>query len=86
MKKTTLGLVVGNRGFFPDHLVEEGRKEILKTLEAEGIEAIALTPEDTSLGSVETLDDAVKCAELFKENGEKIQGIETLVCNPELWN
>ncbi len=73
--KLTLGVIMGNRGFFPDHLVEEGRKEILKVLKAEGIEAIALTPEDTSLGSVETLDDAVKCAELFKRNREKIQGI-----------
>ena len=73
--KLTLGVIMGNRGFFPDHLVAEGRKEVLKTLEAEGIEAIALTPEDTGLGSVETLDDAVKCAELFKRNREKIQGI-----------
>ena len=73
--KVTLGVIMGNRDFFPDHLVEEGRKEILKVLGEEGIEAIALTPEDTSLGSVETLEDAVKCAELFKENREKIQGI-----------
>ena len=38
--KTTLGLVVGNRGFFPDHLVESGRKQVLEVLEkAEDIEA-----------------------------------------------
>ena len=73
--KVTLGVIMGNRGFFPDHLVEEGRKEVLKVLEEEGIEAIALSPEDTSLGSVESLEDAVKCAELFKKNREKIQGI-----------
>ena len=26
--KTTLGVLVGNRGFFPAHLCESGRKEI----------------------------------------------------------
>lgn len=74
-KKVTLGVIMGNRGFFPDHLVAEGRKEILKVLEAENIETVALTPEDTNLGGVETLEDAVKCAELFKRNRESIQGI-----------
>lgn len=73
--KVTLGVIMGNRGFFPNHLVEEGRKEILKLLADEGIDAVALTPEDTNLGSVETLEEAVKCAELFKKNREKIQGV-----------
>jgi len=73
--KVTLGVIMGNRGFFPDHLVEEGRKEILKVLAEEGVDVVTLTPEDTSLGSVETLEEAVKCSELFKKNREKIQGV-----------
>jgi len=73
--KITLGVIIGNRGFFPDHLADDGRKEVLKVLEEEGIEAVALTPEDTKFGTVETLEDAVKCAELFKKNREKIQGV-----------
>lgn len=73
--KITLGVIIGNRGFFPDHLADKGRKEVLKVLEEEGIEAVALTPEDTKFGTVETLEDAVKCAELFKSNREKIQGV-----------
>jgi len=73
--KITLGVIMGNRGFFPDHLVEKGREEVLKVLKEEGIKAITLTPEDTKLGSVETLEDAVKCAELFKRNREEIQGV-----------
>ena len=28
----TLGLIVGNRGFFPSELCEEGRKRVLKVL------------------------------------------------------
>ncbi len=75
MGKTTLGVIVGNRGFFPDHLCEEGRAEVLRVLEEEGIEAIALGPEDTPFGSVETLEDAKRCAALFKEHREKIDGI-----------
>lgn len=27
--KTTLGVIFGNRDFFPDHLVSEARKDIL---------------------------------------------------------
>ncbi len=73
--KVTLGVIIGNRGFFPDHLADEGRKEILKVLADDGIDAIALSTEDTKFGTVETLDDAIKCAELFKRNREKIQGI-----------
>ncbi len=34
---TTLGVIVGNRGFFPDHLCESGRAEVLRVLEEEGI-------------------------------------------------
>jgi len=72
---TTLGVLVGNRGFFPAELCEQGRKTILAVLKEEGFEAVALTPKDTKYGSVETLSDSKKCAELWKANREKIDGI-----------
>ncbi len=75
MSKTTLGVIVANRGFFPDHLCETGRAEVLRVLEKEGIGAVFLGIEDTPFGSVETLEDAKKCAALFKEHGQKIDGI-----------
>lgn len=75
MKKMAFGLIVGNRNFFPDSLVAEGREKILKILESLGYEAVVLTPSDTKLGAVETWNDAKKCAKLFKENAEKIDGI-----------
>ena len=31
-KKMTMGLIVGNRGFFPDHLAKSGREEMLRVL------------------------------------------------------
>jgi L-fucose isomerase-like protein len=75
MGKTTLGVIIGNRGFFPDHLCESGREEILRVLAEEGIGAVVLSPEDTSFGSVETLEDAEKCAALFKQRREEIDGV-----------
>jgi L-fucose isomerase-like protein len=72
---TTLGLIVGNRGFFPSHLCDSGRKEILKTLEKCGIKVVALPINATKYGAVESMDDALKCAELFKANADKIDGI-----------
>jgi L-fucose isomerase-like protein len=70
-----LGLIVGNRGFFPDHLCESGRRTILGLLKEEGIEVVALTPEETKFGSVESLTDAQKCAELFKAHRGEIGGV-----------
>ena len=75
MDKPTLGLIVGNRGFFPDHLCKTGRETILKVLEQEGIRAIALTPEDTRFGSIESVTDAEKCAALFKAHQGEIAGV-----------
>lgn len=71
----TLGVIVGNRGFFPDHLCDSGRKKILATLKKLGIEAVILPPDATKFGSVESMADAQKCAELFRQNAGKIDGI-----------
>lgn len=71
----TLGIIVGNRGFFPSHLCDTGRKQILKTLEKAGINAVALDTNATKYGAVESFSDAQKCADLFKENAAKIDGI-----------
>ena len=35
-KQMTFGVIVGNRGFFPDQLAKTGREEILRVLEADG--------------------------------------------------
>jgi L-fucose isomerase-like protein len=73
--KTTLGVIIGNRGFFPDHLCETGREEVLRVLEQAGITPVVLGPDDTPFGSVETLQDAEKCADLFKAHREEMEGI-----------
>jgi len=75
LKSPTLGVIVGNRSFFPDHLCRSGRETILKVLEEEGIKSIALSPDDTPFGSVESLADTQKCADLFKQNRDEIDGV-----------
>ena len=73
--KTTLGLIVGNRGFFPSHLCEAGRAEVMRVLSEEGIDVVALGPEDTPYGSVESLNEAHRCADLFKAHRDEIDGV-----------
>lgn len=71
----TFGVIVGNRGFFPDELARAGREEILESLKQAGHSAVCLTPEDTKFGSVETYEDSQKCACLFREHAADITGI-----------
>jgi L-fucose isomerase-like protein len=73
--KTTIGVIIGNRGFFPAHLCESGRKAILRVLEEEGIKAIALPIDATRFGAVESYADAQKCASLFRSQRDEIDGI-----------
>ncbi len=75
MGQPVLGVIVGNRGFFPAHLADSGRKTILKVLEEEGIRAICLAPEDTQFGSIVSHADAQRCADLFKAHREEIIGV-----------
>ena len=71
----TMGVIVGNRGFFPDHLAKEGREEIIKALTAAGIEPLVLSPEDSKFGAVETRVESRKCADLFRANRDRIDGV-----------
>jgi L-fucose isomerase-like protein len=73
--KTTLGVIVGNRGFFPDRLCDSGRKDILQILGKLSIGAIILPSTATKFGSVESLADARLCADLFREHAGEIDGI-----------
>ena len=75
MKKTTFGVIVGNRGFFPDVLARQGRSAILKALKDGGYGSVALSMQQTKFGAVETFEDAKKCAELFAARAGDIDGI-----------
>jgi L-fucose isomerase-like protein len=76
----TLGVILGNRNFFPDQLITEARRDLTQLFAEFEIEPIWLTAEETKLGSVETWADATRCGELFARNRVRIAGI--LVCLP----
>src|SRR5215469_4734471 len=71
----TFGMIVGNRGFFPDHLARSGREEMIGAIQKAGYGVVAVGPEETKYGAVETRPEATRCAELFKKNRETIDGI-----------
>lgn len=79
--KSSFGIILGNRDVFPDHLVKEGRKDIVDVMNELEYEYFILDEEDTPLGAVETYSDAKKCAELFKKRSDKILGIIICLCN-----
>lgn len=74
-KQMTLGLVVGNRGFFPGHLVKTGREDILAVIKKSGYDVIALDADETRYGAVESREESKKLADLFRANRDKIDGI-----------
>src|SRR5262249_19032255 len=51
-RSITLGVIVGNRNFFPDALVTEGRRDVLEILAERGIEPVILDEQSTKLGGV----------------------------------
>ena len=79
--KTTFGVIVSTRGFFPASLSVEGRKEVLAKLDELGYGAVVLDADATPHGAVETHDDAVKYAKLFKERADEIDGIVVVLPN-----
>lgn len=74
-RKMTMGLIVGSRGFFPHHLAKSGREEMMAALAAAEMDVVVLSPEQTQHGAVQTLQDARRCADLFKQNASRIDGV-----------
>jgi len=74
-RKMTIGVIVGNRGFFPDQLAKTGREEIIQVLQKSGMNVVVLGPEQSKYGAVETYEEAQRCAELFKSNADVVDGV-----------
>ena len=70
-------MIIGTRAYFNSALAKDVRKQLLKTIEEQGYDYVIL-PEDatpTGSSSIETREDGIKCAELFRQNRDKIDGI-----------
>ena len=81
---TTLGSIVGNRGFFPAHLCESGRRDDPQGAGRRGHRAPwPVARGHAAMAPWRRYEDSKKCAELFKAHREEIDGI--LVTLPELW-
>lgn len=80
-KSPTLGVIVGNRDFFPDQLVSEARDDVAKQFKEHSIKPIWVSTDETKLGGVETHAEARKCAELFRQHREDLDGILVVLPN-----
>jgi L-fucose isomerase-like protein len=78
---STLAVIIGNRDFFPDKLVSAARGEIIDLFKKIGITPVLLSDADTKLGGVESFADAQKCASLFKQHTDTIDGILVVLPN-----
>src|SRR6202171_2494476 len=74
-KKMTMGVIIGNRGFFPDQLAKVGREEMIQALAKAGMDCVVLGPEDSKHGAVEPHQEAKLCAALFRNNRERLDGV-----------
>ncbi|MFC2054287.1 L-fucose/L-arabinose isomerase family protein [Chloroflexota bacterium] len=81
MNNSCLGVIFGNRDFFPDHLVIEARKDIQKLFKELGVKSIMVGEDETKLGSVETYEHAKICAALFKKHQDELDGILVVLPN-----
>lgn len=79
--KGTLGVIIGNRDFFPDKLVSEARLELIEQFNNLNIKYVVLDELQTKLGGVETFKDAQQCAELFRKHASEIVGILVVLPN-----
>ncbi len=80
-KKTTLGLIIGTRNIFNSKLAVGAREVLLQKLDKLGISYVILPAAETPTGAVETVADARKCAKLFNENADVMDGIVVVLPN-----
>src|SRR3984885_7232519 len=75
IKKMTMGVIVGNRGFFPDQLAKTGREEIMRALAKAGIDCAGMSPEEIKHGAEETQKEVKRIAGVIQKNRERLDGV-----------
>jgi L-fucose isomerase-like protein len=80
-EKFTFGLIVGTRDIFNFKLAEEARKQLLSIMDELDYNYLILDKEATSTGAIETVEDARKCAKLFSDNRDEIDGVIVVLPN-----
>lgn len=80
-KQLTFGLIVATRNIFSSKLAMEARQLLMQKISKMGHLYIILPSEETPTGNIETLKDAQKCAKLFSDNRDKIDGVIVVLPN-----
>ena len=63
------GLIIGNRGFFPDHLAATGREEMIRVMEDGGDRrGCPDARRNRNSARSKRYEEARRCAELFKKH------------------
>lgn len=75
------GVIVSTRAFFPGYLAGDAREIVLRRLAAMGHEAVIIGDTETKYGAIESYEDAVKCANLFKAHRDEMEGILVILPN-----
>src|SRR3954468_7196898 len=80
-QQISLGVIIGNRDFFPDKLVGECRTDLMQVFEVAGVKPVMLDESETKLGGVETFQESQKCAALFRRFADDIMGVLVVLPN-----
>ncbi len=77
----TFAVIIGNRDFFPSYLVEDARRDVLQLFDREEIHGVLLNEDQTTLGGVETYQDAKTWAKMVQDYADDIHGVVILLPN-----
>lgn len=80
-QKLTFGLIVGTRDIFSAKLATEAREALLGKMEKLGYEHVILPTLETVTGCIDDVNDGKKCARLFSEKRDRIDGIIVVLPN-----
>ena len=78
--KSTFALFFGNRGFFPETLIAEARKEVSESLKKFGHDYLMMDSNLTRFGAVESPEEGGKYARFLEDNRGKFEGV--ILCLP----
>lgn len=74
-KQLCFGVIIGTRNYFNSALAKDVRSSLLETLTKAGHSYVILDEDQTATGSIETREDGIKCARLFREHRDCIDAI-----------
>lgn len=80
MKKQTFALYFGNRGFFPETLIDAARGEMTAALAKAGFGSLVMDSALTKFGAVETQDEGRRYAQWLSEHEGEYDGV--ILCLP----